>query len=249
MKELKMVDILQYAEEKITIFHQQRLEVVKEKLNLNHLLLHKNPYLFKAKNIFSAQQLVKSMADAYLQSGEETLFGEFIEGLAIFVCNQVYGAEKFDKDGSGMDFKFEKDGIIYVVECKAGWNWGNKSQISQIKLNAKLAIEKWGKDGKQVKVINGCCFGNKKNKADKAGYEKICGQDFWYLISNDEELYIKIIEPIGHKAKEKNEEFEIAYTSFLFKLTNEFAKEYCDDGGIIDWSKLLKFNSGRKKKK
>jgi hypothetical protein len=67
------------------------------------------------------------------------------------------------------------------------------------------------------------------------------------LISNDEELYIKIIQPIGHKAKQKNEEFDIAYESLLYKITLEFAERFCDDGGIIDWKKLLKFNSGRKK--
>lgn len=248
MNKLNMADVQKYAEEHIAIFHKQRLAVVMEGLNLDKLLLHKNPYLFKAKNIFTAQQLIKSMADAYLQSGEETIFGKFIEGLAIFVCNKVYGAEKLEEDGSGMDFKFEKDNVIYVVECKAGWNWGNKSQISQIKLYSQIAKEKWGKSGKEVKIINGCCFGKKKNNAEKAGYEKICGQDFWYLISNDDELYIKIIEPIGHKAKEKNEEFEIAYASLQYKLTLEFAKRFCNDGGIIDWEKLLEFNSGRRKK-
>lgn len=148
-----------------------------------------------------------------------------------------------------MDFKFEKDGIIYVVECKAGWNWGNKSQISQFKFYSQHAKEKWGEDGKEVRIINGCCFGKKKNNAEKAGYEKLCGQDFWSLISGDDELYIKIIEPIGHKAKEKNEEFEIAYESLQFKLTKEFAKQFCDEGGIIDWAKLLTFNFGSKKKK
>jgi hypothetical protein len=248
MKKINMDEVQKYAEEHITIFHKQRLDFVLESLNLDKLLLHKNPYLFKAKNIFTAQQLIKSMADAYLQSGEETKFGEFIEGLAIFVCDKVYGAEKIEK-GYGMDFKFEKDGIIYIVECKAGWNWGNKSQIGQLRLNAQIAKEKWGKDGKEVVIVNGCCFGKQKNKAEKAGYHKICGQDFWYLISNDNNLYIKIIEPIGYKAKQKNEEFEIAYASLQYKLTLEFAKIFCDEGGIIDWEKLLEFNSGRRKKK
>ena len=248
MKKLDLLEVQKYAEEHIAEFHKQRLDFLKANFNLNKLLLHKNPYLFKAKNIFTAQQLVKSMADAYLQSSEETKFGEFIEGLAIFVCNMVYGAEKLE-EGKGMDFKFEKDGIIFIVECKAGWNWGNKSQISQIKLDSKIAKEKWGKEGKSVKIINGCCFGKRKNRAEKAGYEKICGQDFWFLISNEEDLYIKIIEPIGHKAKEKNEEFEIAYASLLFKFTLEFAQRFCDDGGIINWQKLLEFNSGRRIKK
>jgi hypothetical protein len=119
MKKLNMDKVYEYAEEHIAIFHKQRLDTVSTNLNLNKLLLHKNPYLFKAKNIFTAHQLIKSMADAYLQSQEETLFGNFIEGLATFVCGSVYEAKKLEK-GTGMDLQFEKDGIIYVVEIKAG---------------------------------------------------------------------------------------------------------------------------------
>lgn len=245
MKELNMENIKNYVEDNIAIFHKKRLESVSKNLNLDTLLEHKNPYLFKAKNIFTAQALVKGFVDAFLQSQEEAIFGDFIEGLAIFICNEVYGAVKMEK-GMGMDMQFEKDGIIYAVEIKAGWNWGNSSQIKQIKLNAKNIKEKLEKEtGKHVIVINGCCFGKKKNNAEKAGYIKICGQDFWGLISNDDDLYIKIIEPIGYKAKQKNEEFEIAYSALLFKITLEFANRFCNDG-IIDWEKLLKFNSGRK---
>lgn len=249
MKELKMVGILQYAEEKITIFHQQRLDTVSAKMDFNKLIEQKNPYLFRAKNILTAQELVKGFVDAFLQSQEETLFGNFIEGLAIFVCDKVFGAKKTAL--TGMDLEFEKEGIIYVVEIKAGWNWGNASQIKQLKINAKNAKEKLQKETKkQVVIVNGCCFGKKKNlKPEKDGYYKICGQDFWQLISDDNELYTKIIEPISHKAKQKNEEFLVAYSALINRFTAEFAKKFCDKNGNIEWHKLVEFNSGRKKKK
>lgn len=219
MRELKLDDIQKYAEEKITIFHQQRLDTVSAKMDFNKLVEQKNPYLFRAKNILTAQELVSGFVDAFLQSQEETLFGNFIEGLAIFVCNKVYGAKKTEL--TGMDLEFEKEGIIYVIEIKAGWNWGNASQIKQLKINAKNAKEKLEKEtGKQVVIVNGCCFGKKKNsKPEKDGYYKICGQDFWYLISNDEELYTKIIEPISHKAKQKNEKFLVAYSALINRFT------------------------------
>ncbi len=246
MRKLNMDDVLQYAEKQIAVFHQQRLDAVSQKIDFNKLLEQKNPYLFKAKNILTAQDLVKGFVDAFLQSQEETLFGNFIEGLAIFICDKVYGAKKSRL--TGMDLEFEKDGVIYVIEIKAGWNWGNASQIKQLKINAKNAKEKLEKETKKkVVVVNGCCFGKKKNsKPDIDGYFKICGQDFWFLISNDEELYVKIIEPIGHKAKQKNEEFEGAYSILINKFTVEFANRFCD-GGKINWQKLVEFNSGRKK--
>lgn len=47
--------------------------------------------------------------------------------------------------------------------------------------------------------INGCCYG--KQYVDKGDYLKVCGQRFWELITGDSDLYVKIIEPIGHRAK------------------------------------------------
>ena len=246
MSELNLSEVQKYAEKHIAEFHKQRLESVSQKINFNKLLEQKNPYLFKAKNILTAHDLVKGFVDAFLQSQEETLFGFFLEGLAIFVCDQVFGAEKLEK-GTGMGFMFEKNGVIYVVECKAGWNWGNSSQIKQLKLNAKNIKRKLEKTTKKkVIVVNGCCFGKKKNSnPEKDGYYKMCGQEFWYLISNDDELFIKIIEPIGHNAKQKNEDFDIAYSALINKFTVEFAKKFCDKG-VICWKKLLEFNSGEK---
>ncbi len=240
---LNLNEVKDYVEKHIAIFHQKRLEFVSTKIELDKILKQKNPYLFRAKNILTAQDLIKGFLDAFLQSQEETLFGEFIEGLAIFVCNRVFGAKKSQL--TGIDLEFEKDNCIYIVEIKAGWNWGNASQIKQLKINfenAKNFLEK--QTGKKVIAVNGCCFGKKKNRnPEKDGYHKICGQEFWQLISGSENFYIDIVEPIGHKAKQKNEEFLEAYTVVVNKFTLEFAQRFCIDGKI-NWKKLLEFNSG-----
>ena len=55
--------------------------------------------------MLTAQDLIKGFLDAFLQSQEETLFGDFIEGLAIFVCDKVYGAKKSKL--TGIDLEFE----------------------------------------------------------------------------------------------------------------------------------------------
>jgi hypothetical protein len=194
--------------------------------------------------VLTAQDLIKGFLDAFLQSQEETLFGNFIEGLAIFVCGKVYGAKKSEL--TGVDLEFEKDGMIYVVEIKAGWNWGNSSQIRQLRTNfevAKKALQ--AKTGKKVIAVNGCCFG-KDGKPDKDGYLKLCGQRFWEFVSENEKLYIDIVEPIGYKSKQKNEEFIENYAQIVNKLTLEFSQKFCDNGKI-NWSKLVKYNSGFEK--
>ncbi len=241
MKKFNSQKIYEYVEKHISIFHQRRLDYGQNKINLLKILKQKNPYLFRAKNVLTAHDLVKGFLDAFLQSQEETLFGDFIEGLAIFVCDKVYGAKKSEL--TGIDLEFEKDEVIYVVEIKAGWNWGNSSQIRQLKINFESAKKLLRvKTGKKVVAVNGCCFG-KDNKPDKGGYFKLCGQRFWELISGNEKLYIDIVEPIGYKAREKNEEFAENYVQIINKLTLEFSQKFCDDGKI-NWEKLVDYNSG-----
>lgn len=244
MKPMNLNEIKVYVEKHISIFHQKRLEYVTTKVELDTILQQKNPYLFRAKNILTAQDLIKGFLDAFLQSQEETLFGEFIEGLAIFVCSIVHGGKKSEL--TGIDLEFIKNNVIYIVEVKAGWNWGNSSQIKQLKINfenAKKILEK--RTENKIIAINGCCFGKKKNRnPEKDGYYKMCGQEFWELISGVESFYIDIIEPIGYRAKQKNEEFLEAYSTVVNKFTLEFAQRFCIDGKI-EWNKLLKFNSGK----
>jgi len=244
MRKLDLQQIYGYVEEHISVFHQKRIDYVQNKVNLLNILKQKNPYLFRAKNVLTAHDLIKGFLDAFLQSQEETLFGDFIEGLAVFVCDKAYVAKKSEL--TGVDLEFEKDGIIYIVEIKAGWNWGNSSQIKQLRANFEKAGETLiAQTGKKVVAINGCCFG-KDRKPDKTGYLKLCGQKFWEFISGDTNLYIDIIEPIGYKAKQKNDEFLESYAQIINKLTMEFSQSFCDDGKI-NWAKLVEYNSGFEK--
>ena len=91
--------------------------------------------------------------------------------------------------------------------------------------------------------VNGCCYGQANR--DDGEFLKLCGQSFWEFISGDRNLYTKIIEPLGHRAKEKNEQFSEAYCQIINKFTVAFAPEFCDDGKI-NWKKLVKFNSANK---
>jgi len=78
----------------------------------------------------------------------------------------------------------------------------------------------------------------------KAGYLKVVGQNFWYLISEDKDLYTDIIEPIGYRAKERNEAFDAERAKVMNRFTRQFIDQFCDPVGAIDWEKLVEFNSG-----
>lgn len=53
--------------------------------------------------------------------------------------------------------------------------------------------------------------------------------------------YVKWFLPI---TKERNEEFQKLYLKILNKLTKEFIDGFCFKDDLINWEKLVKFNSG-----
>jgi len=246
MAKLKLNEVKKYIEDNIGSFHEARVEGL-EKLKLSTILLKKNPYLFKAKNILTSEMFVRKLVDAYLSSQEETMFGTFLERLAIFVCNKVYSGKK--SPAEGLDLEFEKQNIIYVVAVKSGTNWGNSSQVARMKENFRQAKQRLRTNAKKIPVeaINGCCYG-RVTKIDKGEYQKIAGQQFWEFISDNIDLYTEIIEPLGHRAKERNEAFDESYARMLNIFTVQFSNEFCVDGAI-NWNKLVKFNSGKEKVK
>lgn len=239
MSKLKITDVVKYVEENIGDFHRARLENLSN-LELNKILKRKNPYLFKAKNILTSESLVRTLLDAHLSSQEETIFGGLLEGLAIYVCKKVYNGKK--SAAEGIDLEFERDGIGYIVSIKSGPNWGNSSQIKRMIDNFKQAkrVLQTNSSSKNIVAVNGCCYG--KENGDRGYYYKYCGQAFWEFISGNKKLYIDIIDPLGHKAKEKNEEFIRAYSQLINKFTSDFSREYCIDGNI-NWTKLVELNS------
>ena len=245
MKPLNKNKVLQYVEENIGIFHQKRIEKL-DSLKLKQVLKKKNPYLFKAKNVLKAQDLVQAIVDAFLSSSEEGIFGDWLEGLAIFVNQEVYNGRK--SGITGVDLEFDKDDTRYIVSIKSGPNWGNASQVKKMIDNFNYARKVLRTSGANIHVtaINGCCYGRTttKNKYKENGdYFKLCGQAFWEFISGDSELYKSIIEPLGHKAKEKNDVFFKSYSQKINLFTKEFAIDFCTGKGDINWEKLVDFNS------
>ncbi|MCK6567434.1 MAG: cytosolic protein [Chloroflexi bacterium] len=243
MSQVNLNKVTEFVEAHIGEFHERRAESLRS-LKLTQVLKRKNPYLFKAKNIGDAHDLVKVLLDAHLSSQEETIFGEFLEQLAIFVCGSVFGGRK--SSAEGIDLEFARDGVLYIVSVKSGPNWGNSGQIKRMTDNFKQAkrILRTGSNALNVQAVNGCCYG-RVNQPDKGDYLKICGQAFWEFISGDAGLFVDIIEPLGYRAKERNELFHLEYSRILNLFTQEFMDDFCVDG-MIDWDKLVRFNSGRK---
>lgn len=241
MGSLKLVDVAKYVELNIGNFHEKRISSLYS-LKLSNVLKRKNPYLFKAKYVLTAEQIIAGLVDAHISSNEETIFGDWLEDLAIFINKKVYDGWK--SGIQGVDLEFDNNGIRYIVNIKSGPNWGNSSQISKMKADFRTAQRTLRTSNSRLSIVcvNGCCYG-RDNNPDKGDYFKYCGQKFWEFISGSPELYTEIIEPLGHKAKERNDDFIQAYSKRINKFTMEFGKLFCDENGEINWRSLVQFNS------
>ncbi len=241
MGKIKLSDVERYVEQNIGTFHSKRLAVL-DTLKLRDVLKKKKPYLFKAKNVLTSQEIVQQIVDARLSSSEETIFGDWLEGLAIYINQEVFAGRK--SGIPGIDLEFDLEGVRYIVTIKSGPNWGNDAQVKKMKLDFTSAKKVLRTSNSKINVtaINGCCYG-RSNTTDKGEYFKYCGQRFWEFISGERDLYLDLIKPLSHSAKERTEEYLTSYARMINLFTMEFSKDFCDTKGDIDWNKLVQFNS------
>lgn len=243
MNKIDIGDVTNYVEDNIHEFHDRRLESL-QNTDLKGLLKKKNPYLFKAKHIQTAQELVESLLSAKLSSSEEEIIGDFLEGLARFVARKTHGAHK--SGITGFDFEYEDDSTHYLFTVKSGENWGNSSQWKALENDCKAALKTLSTSQHKgnAKCMLGVCYGKSKTTLKRGVITQLSGQNFWYMISGQKKFYKDIVKPIGHKAKQHNLDFNERKASLINKLTKQLVTEFCDEEGKILWDKVVEFNSG-----
>ena len=233
------------ASDVVQPFHETRLKRL-ESAKFSDLLKQKNPYLFKAKNIETSGDLAKNILDAFLSSQEETMFGRYMEQLAVHICKEVFGGKKAEEGTyKSVDLIFKRDRKIYLVGIKSGPKWGNADQVQAFKENMKRAKKLCRKTEKgEVVAVNGCMYGrdNNPHKIDKRdaelNYDKVCGQSFWEIISGDDNLYKNIIQPLSSEAKERDGIFKDLYGKKINEMTKDIIELFCNNDSI-DWGKII----------
>lgn len=242
MKPLDLAVLAKFIEKRIVEFHKARLGVL-ERLDMPTLLSRKNPYLFKAKNLNRAQDLMLSILDAYLASSEEELFGQFLEDLAIFIAEQRH--QGFKSTRQGIDLEFERADTYYFVQIKSSPHWGNSSQRRRLAQEFAQVLSDYQaqKPNNPAQAVLGVCYGKRK-ASPQGAYLTLYGQAFWYFLSDSKSLYLDVIEPIGHQAKGHNHDFSQQRDALINRLTRTVLEQFCTPKGDIDWQKLVQFNSG-----
>lgn len=212
-----------------------------DSLNIKKIMKRKNPYLFRAKAVNGAAQIVDAILAAFISSSEETVFGnEFFEPIAIAA---VQGQKAL---AEGVDIMVERDDTIYAIAVKSGTSVFNADSRKKQEQNFMAASKLAQQARKRFVPIVGYGYGKKKtsSKGRPKFYEELAGKDFWAELTGDDEFYIKLIRLMDKLPEKYIEDFDASYQKAANRLVREFTLQFCFEDGSIDWEKLVKFNSG-----
>ena len=210
-------------------------------LNVKAVMKRKNPYLFRAKAMNGAAQIIEAILAAFVSSSEETIFGNvFFEPIA------TAAAQGQKALAEGVDIMVERDDAIYAIAVKSGTSVFNADSRKKQEQNFMAANKLAQQAKKRFIPIVGYGYGNKKssNRGLPKFYMELAGKNFWTELTGDEEFYIKLIRLMDKLPEKYVEDFDLSYQKAANRLIKEFTQEFCSDDGSIDWEKLVEFNSG-----
>lgn len=214
-----------------------------DKLNLTDVLKKKNPYLYRAKAMREASDIVEAILSAFVSSSEETIFGNcFFEPLA----KAVSGGNKALAEGIDIMVEDDENRVMHAIAVKSGPSVFNadskKRQEQNFVAGSKLASQaKLSYD-----AIIGYSYGKRKNtgRGTPKIYRELAGQDFWAELTGDPNFYKKIIGYMGDLPEQYLSQYKESYAKAKNRLLKSFMADFCNEDGCIDWDKLVTFNSG-----
>ena len=213
------------------------------KLDIKKIMKRKNPYLYRAKALQNANDIVSSVLDAFVTSSEETIFGNcFFEPLAIAAS----GGSKALAEGVDIMIEKKEENTIYAVAVKSGTSVFNADSKKRQEQNFAAAAKLAKQAKARYEAIIGYGYGKKRmsGKGVPKMYQELAGQDFWAELTGEDEFYLKIIQFMGELPEQYLEDYQKSYNNAMNRLLKQFTTEFCKDTGEIDWDKLVKFNSG-----
>ena len=234
--------VIQAIATALETFYTTLIEKI-DKLNIQKVMKRKNPYLYRAKAMQSASEIVDSVLTAFVSSSEETIFGNcFFEPIAIAAS----GGHKALAEGIDIMFQDNISNTIYAIAVKSGPSVFNADSKKRQEQNFMSASKLAQQAKARYEAYIGYCYG-KKNDSGRGKpkmYQELAGKRFWAELTGDEEFYIKIINYMGTMPEQYVAEYKESYNKAANRLVREFSNSFCKEDGSIDWEKLVEFNSG-----
>ncbi len=147
-------------------------------LNINKVMKRKNPYLYRAKAMQSASDIVDSVLTAFVSSSEETIFGNcFFEPIAIAASN----GNKALAEGIDIMIQDKETNTISAFAVKSGPSVFNADSKKRQEQNFMAAAKLAQQAKARYEAFIGYCYGKKKDsgRGKPKIYQELAGKDFW----------------------------------------------------------------------
>ncbi len=214
-----------------------------DQLDIEKIMKRKNPYLYRAKAMQNASEIVESVLNAFVSSSEETIFGNcFFEPIAIAVS----GGNKALAEGVDLMIEDKEANTIYAIAVKSGTSVFNADSRKRQEQNF-VAASKLAKQAKaRYEAYIGYGYGKKKEsgRGKPKMYRELAGKEFWEELTGDSDFYKKIITYMGTLPEQYVEKYQESFNKAANRLVREFANKFCANDGSIEWEALVEFNSG-----
>jgi len=212
-------------------------------LDVVKIMKRKNPYLYRAKAMENASDIVNSVLNAFISSSEETIFGNyFFEPIAIAAS----GGNKALAEGVDIMIQDNDSNTIYAFAVKSGTSVFNADSKKRQEQNF-MAASKLAQQAKaRFEAYIGYAYGKKKmsDRGTPKIYQELAGKKFWEELTGEEDFYLKIIRFMGTLPEQYVSAYKESYNKAFNRLVREFSNKFCKEDGSIDWEKLVEFNSG-----
>ncbi len=247
MIEKKLLDAK--VSELLTLIQTKRLTSL-GKLTLT-VLLNKNPYLYQSLGLTRPEDFVDALLAARVSSSDETIFGnDFFETLALWSAKSadVIGRTVNVSSAAGADVEIQDDHYYYAISVKSGKNIFNSQSTKGQSTEFTANQGRMKKLGKSFLPLIGYGYGRKKHDPD-AMVDKKAGQDFWALLTLEEDFYLRISDSISIFATAHKKSFDASYELKRAMLVKEFMIDFTNELGVVEWKKVVQFNSASIKPK
>lgn len=204
--------------------------------DFSKLLSKQNPYEI---SVFcdTPEKVVDFVMSNHKQTSRQTIMGYLLESIAVKLTSYVFNGYKSKEECT--DLEWVKDGLVNYRGWKSSFNWGNADQKNRVihKLNELSKNNNFG----SFKVLTS--YGKTAKKSNKNSFSQLSGQDSWYEISNDFDMYNKVMLGILTHSKTLNSVIESLYISDINKSIQWVINNFTNEDKTLNFIKINEYVS------
>lgn len=191
-----------------------------DSVRLRTLIAKFNPFL-GGSTCPTPKELVSTALESWFMKSQQTKFGHVLEDIATNILGNPKSAT------AGLDQDLIRGDKRFLLSFKSGGSWGNSQSTDGQETGFKGARKVITQNDKSKEIISVMLifYGKCKVAKPKHADWKLVGQDAWYFLSKDDNLYLEIVDELAHGVEEYSLQLEAKKQIALTRLQGELASK------------------------